>query len=508
VSKRAGRQPAGPSGGASARPAAGDRSPPSPRPRGPVALPPSVRAVTDGSSIAFADADAAAARDRTPESNPSAAVLDEINEMNRNPPKRVTPHRDADHPFDEETAHAAIARAAADAGTSLPEDIRRQFGRAMGVDLGGVRVHTGGASAAAADAIQANAYTVGQDIHFAAGRFDPSSRATRRLIAHEVVHSVQQRGAGASSGHGLEVSRRGDPAEVEAEGIADELVAGWSTAVVEAPAPSGAEIARDPNDKPDSRYDDDDLSQPAESSPNDLWLVRKSIADKSSEHVAGGCGVKIAHKDMLAMGFTLASRSHPRSYKHPSGLLVVLLAGTNCNAPPAESPKQAKRPEPDPKPDDGDPYTKDTDDDNEALKEARGVYSRYVALINKFGAKRDALGKLRNEGEWQSSEYAAGLNELSNISNQIDGASQEFANEYDSWKQELKLTGDEDQIPTLDDMRSLAIENEVINADLRKQTFADLNGNRSPAPVPEPVPDDPSQDDRPKDDPPEDDPGQ
>jgi hypothetical protein len=55
-------------------------------------------------------------------------------------------------------------------------------------------VHTGPASAQAADALGAEAFTMGPDIHFAANAYDPDSAGGRRLIAHEVAHTVQQRG--------------------------------------------------------------------------------------------------------------------------------------------------------------------------------------------------------------------------------------------------------------------------------------------------------------------------
>jgi hypothetical protein len=40
--------------------------------------------------------------------------------------------------------------------------------------------------------LKANAYTVGNDIVFGTGRFAPETRVVRRLIAHELVHVLQQ----------------------------------------------------------------------------------------------------------------------------------------------------------------------------------------------------------------------------------------------------------------------------------------------------------------------------
>jgi hypothetical protein len=70
----------------------------------------------------------------------------------------------------------------------------------MGAGLGGVRIHPGGRAAEAAQSVQAQAYTVGQDIFFAAGKYNPHSTEGRRLLAHELSHTVQQSGRGSANG--------------------------------------------------------------------------------------------------------------------------------------------------------------------------------------------------------------------------------------------------------------------------------------------------------------------
>src|SRR5207244_448812 len=66
-------------------------------------------------------------------------------------------------------AAQAVDGAAGSSGSPLPSSLQQRFEGSLGADLSGVRVHTGGASAAAADAVSAKAYTVGQDVHFGAG---------------------------------------------------------------------------------------------------------------------------------------------------------------------------------------------------------------------------------------------------------------------------------------------------------------------------------------------------
>jgi hypothetical protein len=65
---------------------------------------------------------------------------------------------------------------------------------ARGFDLSGVRVHTDPRAAESARAVNAQAYTVGSDIVFGAGQFEPKTQSGRRLIAHELAHVAQQAG--------------------------------------------------------------------------------------------------------------------------------------------------------------------------------------------------------------------------------------------------------------------------------------------------------------------------
>ena len=123
-------------------------------------------------------------------------------------------------------AEDAVARASGSSGGSLPGTVMRKFESSLGADLSGVRVHTGGESQAAAGAVGAKAYTVGQDIHFGAGQYDPSSGAGEHLLAHEVAHTVQQQGGTPTRQNKLAVSTPFDAAEHEADSAADAMVAG------------------------------------------------------------------------------------------------------------------------------------------------------------------------------------------------------------------------------------------------------------------------------------------
>lgn len=65
----------------------------------------------------------------------------------------------------------------------------------FGHDFSQVRVHTDATAARSAEALNALAYTVGRDLVFARGQYAPGTSSGRRLLAHELVHVMQQEGS-------------------------------------------------------------------------------------------------------------------------------------------------------------------------------------------------------------------------------------------------------------------------------------------------------------------------
>ncbi|HEX6178676.1 MAG TPA: DUF4157 domain-containing protein, partial [Thermoanaerobaculia bacterium] len=80
-------------------------------------------------------------------------------------------------------------------GQPLDASSRALMESQLGHDFGDVRVHTGSAAARSAAAVGAQAYTVGTEIAFGAGRFAPTTADGHSLLAHELTHVVQQRGS-------------------------------------------------------------------------------------------------------------------------------------------------------------------------------------------------------------------------------------------------------------------------------------------------------------------------
>ena len=93
-----------------------------------------------------------------------------------------------------DAAPASVTQAIASPGRPLEPALREDMEQRFGYDLSGVRIHTGAAAEQSAEDVNANAYTVGQNIVFGVGRFAPGTHEGRRLLVHEFAHVAQQRG--------------------------------------------------------------------------------------------------------------------------------------------------------------------------------------------------------------------------------------------------------------------------------------------------------------------------
>ncbi len=80
-------------------------------------------------------------------------------------------------------------------GQPLSENDRAFFEPRFGCDFSRVRVHSDTQAAEAALAVNAQAFTVGQDVVFGTKQFEPGTNEGRKLLAHELTHVVQQNGA-------------------------------------------------------------------------------------------------------------------------------------------------------------------------------------------------------------------------------------------------------------------------------------------------------------------------
>jgi hypothetical protein len=108
-------------------------------------------------------------------------------------------------------------------GSPMPTDLRVQMEAGLGADFGDVRIHDDGRAAASAQAVSAKAYTVGNDVVFNRGSYQPDTSEGRHTLAHELTHVVQQRSGpvdGTPTGDGVALSDPHDRFEQEAEATA------------------------------------------------------------------------------------------------------------------------------------------------------------------------------------------------------------------------------------------------------------------------------------------------
>ena len=110
-------------------------------------------------------------------------------------------------------------------GQPLDAATRAYMEPRFGHDFSQVRVHTNHHAAESAQTVNALAYTVGRNVVFNAGQYAPGAATGKRLLAHELVHVVQQSNA-ATAGAVATISSPDDDAERVADRVGEAIVDG------------------------------------------------------------------------------------------------------------------------------------------------------------------------------------------------------------------------------------------------------------------------------------------
>jgi hypothetical protein len=117
-------------------------------------------------------------------------------------PAEVVPARSARPPDGAAPDLAArIDDAGRPGGQPLPPDSRDFMERRFRRDFSGVRIHADPAAGELARQVGARAFTTGNHVFFAAGEFRPGGETGQHLLAHELTHMLQQRGAADGRDH-------------------------------------------------------------------------------------------------------------------------------------------------------------------------------------------------------------------------------------------------------------------------------------------------------------------
>jgi len=157
----------------------------------------------------------------------------------------------------------------------------------LGHDFSRVRVHTNDKAAESAHAVNALAYAVGRDIVFAAGQYAPQSTAGRELLAHELVHTMQQDFGRGESGtpDRLMLGDPGDAAEREAASVASTVLTAGHADV--APAADGQHALRRDEDPGKA-------SPPKKDAPTDAGSGSPGTEGETGGSGSGGSGASPA----------------------------------------------------------------------------------------------------------------------------------------------------------------------------------------------------------------------
>lgn len=121
----------------------------------------------------------------------------------------------------------AVQDVVSGSGQPIDAGVRGDLEARMGQDFSDVRVHTGDVADASARSVSAHAYTVGSNIVFQRGAYDPGSTEGQKMLAHELTHVVQQRSGpvdGTPIGGGVSVSDPSDRFEREAAANAETVM--------------------------------------------------------------------------------------------------------------------------------------------------------------------------------------------------------------------------------------------------------------------------------------------
>lgn len=79
-------------------------------------------------------------------------------------------------------------------GASMDGETKNFMETRFGTDFSDVKIHTGSQAVQMSRELNAQAFTVGNDIYFNEGKYSPNSESGKHLLAHELTHTVQQTG--------------------------------------------------------------------------------------------------------------------------------------------------------------------------------------------------------------------------------------------------------------------------------------------------------------------------
>jgi hypothetical protein len=101
-------------------------------------------------------------------------------------------------------APPAVHEVVRSAGQPLEAETRAYLEPRFGQDFSHIRVHRDAAAAHSARAVDAQAFAQGNHLVFGSGQYDPKTDSGKKLLAHEIAHSLQQQKGSHGSEHAAE----------------------------------------------------------------------------------------------------------------------------------------------------------------------------------------------------------------------------------------------------------------------------------------------------------------
>lgn len=79
-------------------------------------------------------------------------------------------------------------------GSSISGDTKHEMESGFGTDFSNVNIHTDSNAIQMSKELGAQAFTHGNDVYFNKGKYNPNSKSGKHLLAHELTHTIQQKG--------------------------------------------------------------------------------------------------------------------------------------------------------------------------------------------------------------------------------------------------------------------------------------------------------------------------
>lgn len=138
-------------------------------------------------------------------------------------PSSIQPNSKASHSTTSSNSFETKLNSTKSRGDKIDPNTQDMMEGQFGTDFSRVRIHTGSHAVQMSSEIGAQAFTHGDNIYFNQGKYNPTTKEGKHLMAHELTHTIQQKGRvqkkvqkKIGDGHDLQSSRFNGNLKLEA----------------------------------------------------------------------------------------------------------------------------------------------------------------------------------------------------------------------------------------------------------------------------------------------------